>query len=65
MKLVWSGRFVRAVKRLTRRKPGLVADLEATLHRLESDTHHARLRTQSALHTLLNRLCSRGVRATV
>ena len=45
MKLIWTPRFTRAVRRLTRRQPALLDDLEYTLGLLERDCFHAALRT--------------------
>jgi mRNA-degrading endonuclease YafQ of YafQ-DinJ toxin-antitoxin module len=45
MKLVWSSKFTRAVKKLARRKPGLLDDLETVLQQLEADPYHSSLRT--------------------
>ena len=45
MKLVWSARFTRAVRKLARRKPDTLDFLEAALKRLEINPHDPRLRT--------------------
>jgi len=45
MKLVWSSKFTRTAKKLARRKPDLIDDLEATLKQLEADPYHPALRT--------------------
>ena len=45
MKLVWSAKFTRAVKKLARRKPAFLEDLEAALQQLETNPHHPALRT--------------------
>ncbi len=45
MKLVWTPRFIRAVRRLNRRQPALLEDLQSTLRRLEHDPFDAALRT--------------------
>ena len=45
MKLVWSSKFTRAVKKLTRQKPHLLDDLETALRQLEADPYHPSLRT--------------------
>ena len=45
MKLVWSAKFTRAVKKLGRRKPTLVDDLAAALQQLQANPHHPALRT--------------------
>jgi addiction module RelE/StbE family toxin len=44
MKLVWTPRFTRAVRRLARRQPALLDDVESALHRLENDPFHPSLR---------------------
>ena len=45
MKLVWSSKFTRTVKKLARRKPTLLDDLNTVLQQLEADPHQASLRT--------------------
>ena len=45
MKLVWSPKFNRTVKKLARRKPVLLADLEAALPQLVVDPYFPALRT--------------------
>jgi len=45
MKLVWTPRFTRALRRLTRRQPTLLDNLETTFALLERDPFHASLRT--------------------
>jgi addiction module RelE/StbE family toxin len=45
MKLVWSSKFTRSVKKLARRKPGLLNQMEAVLHLLEREPYHPTLRT--------------------
>lgn len=45
MKLAWSAKFIRAAKKLARRKPELFDDLESALKQLESDPYHPSLRT--------------------
>ena len=45
MKLVWSPKFTRAARKLARRKPELLDQLDSALHRLETDPHHPALRT--------------------
>ena len=45
MKLVWSAKFTRAVRKMARRKPGVVEQLDAALHRLERDPYDPALRT--------------------
>ena len=45
MKLVWSARFTRRAKKLSRRNPRLIDDLGAALQVLERDPHHPVLRT--------------------
>lgn len=45
MKLVWSSKFTRAARKLARRKPGLLDDLDAALKQLEADPYHPSLRT--------------------
>ncbi len=45
MKLVWSSRFTRAVKRMAKIRPGVLDDLEQTLRLLESAPRHPSLRT--------------------
>ena len=61
MRLVWSAKFTRAVKKLARRKPALVEDLEVALQRLETDPHHPALRTHKLGGDLEgSRACSAG-----
>lgn len=45
MTLVWTSRFTRTLRRLARRQPALLDDVEAALRLLESDPHHPALRT--------------------
>ena len=45
MKLVWTARFTRAVKKLAKRKPVLLDELDVALRQLEKDRHHPSLRT--------------------
>jgi mRNA-degrading endonuclease YafQ of YafQ-DinJ toxin-antitoxin module len=45
MKLVWSGRFTRAMKKVARRNPASVENVETALRQLEADPHHPSLRT--------------------
>ena len=45
MKLVWSSKFTRSARKLARRKPDLLDDLDAALKQLEADPYHASLRT--------------------
>lgn len=45
MKLVWSSKFTRAARKLARRKPDLLDDLDAALRQLEADPYHPSLRT--------------------
>jgi addiction module RelE/StbE family toxin len=45
MKLVWTPRFTRALRRLTRRHPALSQELATTLALLERDPFHSALRT--------------------
>ena len=45
MKLVWSTKFTRIVRKVARRRPSLLDDLNTTLLRLEADPHHPALRT--------------------
>ena len=45
MKLVWSAKFTRAMKKFARRKPGLLDDLDAALQQLEAEPHHPSLQT--------------------
>ncbi len=51
--LVWSAAFVRAVKRVVRRKPDLAPKVQRTLELLATDPFHPTLRThrlKGALH---------------
>ena len=45
MKLVWSTKFTRSAKKLSRSRPGLLDQFEAALHLLEREPHHPALRT--------------------
>lgn len=45
MNLVWSAKFTRAVRRTTRRHPGLLDDLSAALEALAADYRHPSLHT--------------------
>jgi addiction module RelE/StbE family toxin len=45
VKLVWSTRFTRAVRKLTRRKPNALDLLEAAFRRLEIDPFDPKLRS--------------------
>ena len=45
MKLVWSSKFTRSAKKISRRKPGLLGALEAALKQLENEPHRPGLRT--------------------
>ncbi len=45
MKLVWSSKFTRAAKKLSRRKPALFKELDRALAQIEIDPHHPSLRT--------------------
>ena len=45
MKLVWSSKFTRAARKLARRNPELLDQLEAALRQLEDDPYHSALRT--------------------
>ena len=43
MKLVWSPKFTRTARKLARRKPELLGQLEAALKRLEMDSYPSAL----------------------
>jgi addiction module RelE/StbE family toxin len=45
MKLIWSAKFTRAARKLARRKPELLGDLDSALRQLEADPFHPSLRT--------------------
>jgi addiction module RelE/StbE family toxin len=45
MKLVWSSKFMRAAKKLTRHKSELLEQIDAALAMLEEEPHHPKLRT--------------------
>ncbi len=45
MKLVWSSKFTRSAKKLARRKPELLNQLDAALRQLEEEPYHPVLRT--------------------
>ena len=47
MKLVWSAKFTRSVKKLARHKPEALDRLEATLQPLEREPYHSTLRTHN------------------
>ncbi|MBI4662957.1 MAG: type II toxin-antitoxin system mRNA interferase toxin, RelE/StbE family [Verrucomicrobia bacterium] len=45
MKLVWSAKFTRSTRKLSRRKSELLDQLEGALHLLEREPYHPALRT--------------------
>jgi len=45
MKLVWSSKFTRSAKKLTRNKPELLEQIDTALDMLEEEPHHPKLRT--------------------
>jgi addiction module RelE/StbE family toxin len=47
VKLVWSRKFTRSVRKLARRNPGLLDLLESALKRLEIDPHDPKLRSHA------------------
>ena len=47
MKLVWSAKFLRAVRKIARRKPDILDQIEAALKRLEADPYDPKLRSHA------------------
>ena len=45
MKLVWSPRFTRSIRKLARRRPDTLDNVEAALRKLEADAFDPSLRT--------------------
>ena len=45
MKLVWSSKFTRSARKLTRHKQELLEQIDAALAKLEEEPYHPKLRT--------------------